>query len=152
MIAYGNHDFLLIFIRNKELTTALLSDRFAIRLIYQHPLKILPHLCNGVARGKEFCNTPARLRSRDSWDSFRGYHFRYYISLSANEVSSRLSFSGDLSRLVGKRGLPQQFAFALTIIFLYCLPGAMPGWCASVGKNTAKCPAGTTNFAEALSA
>ena len=34
--------------------TIALSDRFAERLICQHPLRILPHLCKGVARSKEF--------------------------------------------------------------------------------------------------
>ena len=52
---YGNHDFQLIFMRNKkEFLTVSLSDRFAERLICQHPLRILPHLCKGVARSKEF--------------------------------------------------------------------------------------------------
>ena len=53
MIALGNHDFQLIFMRNKkEFLTVSLSDRFAERLICQHPLRILPHLCKGVARSK----------------------------------------------------------------------------------------------------
>ena len=34
--------------------TVALSDRFAVRLICQHPLRILPHLCMGVAHSKQF--------------------------------------------------------------------------------------------------
>ena len=37
------------------------------------------------------------------------------------------------------------------MILRYSLPGAIPGWCASEGKKTAKWPAGTVNLAVALS-
>ena len=169
MIALGNHDFQLIFMRNKkEFLTVSLSDRFADRLICQHPLRILPHLCKGVARSKEFsysCSLTLYLSRRvgtrfmgflqripflrpyqsDSEQSERSFVFqRVARSFSRKTVFQRIARSYIL--------ITQQFAFALTIILRYCLPGAMPGWCASVGKNTAKCPAGTTNLAAALSA
>ena len=44
----------LLAVRPLRYPTVSLSDHFAERLICQHPLRILPHLCKGVARSKEF--------------------------------------------------------------------------------------------------